>query len=298
MANIYQFRVDKDLSLSPENAAFELMPFDQVFVRKSPDYEVQQGVALKGEIVYPGEYVITNKNERISDLINRAGGLTAFAYEEAGRLIRLNPDYYEMLEIERQNILDSLQLAEISTPVQNLGNGQNQQRNRQVSLRQLNPELLDALAANRVEVSKTNAIGIDLRKILENPSSKYDLILLPGDTLEVPQELQTVRMKGQLLYPSSTRFDRSVGFRHYISEAGGFTKRADKNRAYVVYANGSVDRTNSFLFFRDYPKVKPGAEIIVPQKQGGMSAQAWVGIGSTLASIALTIVTVINVANR
>ncbi len=299
MANIYQFRVDKDLGLSPENAAFELMPFDQVFVRKSPEYEVQQGVALKGEVLYPGEYVMTNKSERISDLVKRGGGLTNFAYKQGARLIRLNPDYYARLDEERQNILDSMQLAQISAPAQQgTNNNQSQQKNNKVDLQQINPELLDALAKGKVEISETNTIGIDLGRIMENPDSKYDLILLPGDTLEVPQELQTVRMNGQLLYPSSTRFDRSRGFRHYISESGGFTKQADKGRAYIVYANGSVDRTNNFLFFKNYPKVKPGAEIIVPQKQGGLSAQAWIGIGSTLASIALTIVTVINVANR
>lgn len=302
MANIYKFSVDKDLSLTPETAAFELMPFDQVFVRKSPEYEVQQGIALKGEVLYPGEYVITNKNERISNLVERAGGLTNFAYEQGARLIRLNPDYYDRLDEERQNILDSMQLAQITDPTQSQNasqSNQNQQEiNNRVNLQQVDPELLNALAKGRVEISETNAIGIDLGRIMENPDSKYDLILLPGDTLEVPQELQTVRMNGELLFPSSTRFDRSRGFRHYISEAGGFTKQADKRRAYIVYANGSVDRTNSFLFFKNYPKVKPGAEIVVPEKQGGLSAQAWIGIGSTLASIALTIVTVINVANR
>ena len=295
MANIYQFKIDQDLSLNPETAAFELMPFDQVFVRKSPDYEIQQGVTLVGEVVFPGEYVMTNKNERISDLVERAGGLTNFAYEEGARLIRLNPDYHESLVEERQNIIDSLQLAYMNVRG---SQNQNSNANNRVSISSLDPELIDALAANAVEVSETNAIGIDLRRIVDNPGSKYDLVLLPGDTLEVTQVLQTVRMNGELLYPSSTRYDRSQGFRHYVSEAGGFTKQADKKRAYVVYANGSVDRTNSFLFFKNYPKVKPGAEIIVPGKKGRLSAQAWIGIGSTLASIALTIVTVINVANR
>lgn len=300
MADIFQFSVDKNLSLNPENATFELMPFDQVFVRKSPDYEVQQGVVAKGEVMYPGAYVITNKNERISGLIDRAGSLTSFAYLEGARLIRLNPDYYEALNESKQEILDSLQLSrmrvkENSTVSENRNSSERQQ---EVNLQQLDPELLTTLAAAKVEISKTNAIGINLQKILETPGSKYDLILLPGDTLEVPKELQTVRMNGQLLYPSSTRYDRSKGFKHYISEAGGFTKQADKKRAYIIYANGSVDKTGNFLFFKSYPDVKPGAEIIVPQKQEGLSTQAWVGIGSTLASIALTIVTVINVANR
>ncbi|MDF9801112.1 protein involved in polysaccharide export with SLBB domain [Catalinimonas alkaloidigena] len=305
MANIFQFYVDKDLSLSPENASFELMPFDQVFVRKSPEYEVQQGVVVKGEVMYPGQYVITNKNERISSLIERAGGLTSFAYLEGARLIRLNPEYYKELNQRKEEVIDSLQRVQISSEMNSSSVNSNASNNARgtrgkgiVNLQTLDPELLKTLAAAKVRVSETNAIGIELQRILESPKSKYDLILLPGDTLEVPKELQTVQMNGQLLYPSSTRYDRSKGFKHYISEAGGFTKRADKKRAYVIYANGSVDKTGSFLFFKDYPEVKPGAEIIVPQKQGGLSTQAWVGIGSTLASIALTIVTVINVANR
>lgn len=294
MANTFQFRVNEKLRLDPGEATFELMPFDQVFVRKSPEYEVQQGIGVKGEVMYPGEYVIIRKNERISDLVKRAGGLTGYAYEGGARLIRLNPEYDNMLKIRKQEILDSLQLSRINT---NNTNNQQQQQNNRPQFSQVDPALVATMAASRVEVSETNAIGIDLDKILSNPGSKFDLILLPGDTLEVPKELQTVSMNGELLYPSSARYDRSKGFRSYIAEAGGFTRQADKKRAYVVYANGSVDRTNSFLFFKNYPRVKPGAEIIVPQKQGGLSAQAWVGIGSSLASIALTIVTVINIAN-
>jgi len=303
MANIFQFKVDKNLSLSAENAAFELMPFDQVFIRKSPDYEIQQPVTVKGEVLYPGEYIITNKNERISDLVERTGGLTSYAYLEGARLIRLNPEYYKELEIRKQEVLDSLQLMNIQreNEAQNDNsntNNDNQLATRALNARTLNPELLTTLAATDMEISETNAIGIDLETILNNPDSKYDLILLPGDTLEVPKELQTVQMNGELLYPSSTRYDRTKGFKRYISEAGGFTKQSDRKRSYIVYANGSVDRTKSFLFFKNYPKVKPGAEIIVPEKEGGLSTQAWVGIGSSLASIALTIVTVINVANR
>ncbi len=301
MANIYRFNVDKNLGLNPENATFELMPFDRVFVRKSPDYEIQQEVVVTGEVMYPGEYIITNKNERISELIGRAGGLTSFTYLEGARLIRLNPEYYVELNKKKQEVIDSLQLTQLredNTNNTTVNNNNTKQRMQRVNLQRMDPALLETLAAAQVEISETNAIGIELQKILASPKSKYDLILLPGDTLEVPKELQTVQMNGQLLYPSSTRYDRAKGFKHYISEAGGFTKQADKKRAYIIYANGSVDKTGSFLFFKDYPDVKPGAEIIVPQKQGGLSTQAWVGIGSTLASIALTIVTVINVANR
>ncbi|WPP53300.1 SLBB domain-containing protein [Catalinimonas niigatensis] len=296
MADIYRFSVDENLSLDPENATFELMPFDQVFVRKSPDYEVQQEIVVKGEVMYPGEYIITNKNERISDLIGRAGGLTSFTYLEGARLIRLNPDYYEALNKRKQEVLDSLKLSRMSRENNVTSETNTNVPQQEIYSQQLDSELLTTLAASKVRMGKTNAIGIDLQKILENPKSKFDLILLPGDTLEVPKELQTVRMNGQLLYPSSTRYDRSKGFKHYISEAGGFSRQADKKRAYIVYANGSVDRTGSFLFFKDYPKVKPGAEIIVPTKPSnmGLSPQAWLGLGSGIATLTLTIITILN----
>lgn len=307
MANIFQFNVDKELSLSPENASFELMPFDQVFVRKAPDYEEQQTAFVKGEMMYPGEYVITAKDERISDLVNRAGGLTSFAYLDGARLIRKNPEYYNELNKMKQEVVDSLQRAQINAEINaspsnqaSSKNGNNQRPRKIVNVQDMDPELLSTLAAAKVKLSPTNAIGIELQKILENPKSKFDLILLPGDTLEVPKELQTVQMTGALLYPSSTRYDRPKGFRHYVSEAGGFTRQADRKRAYIIYANGSVDKTGSFLFFKDYPDVKPGAKIIVPEKQArtGLSPQAWIGIGTGLTSLTLAIITIMDRLGR
>lgn len=294
MANVYRFEVDKDLSLNPETAAFELMPFDQVFVRKSPEYEVQQGVALKGEVLYPGEYVITNKSERISDLIERAGGLTSFAYEEGARLIRANPAYEEELEQKKEEIIQSL-MAE------RLNNNDRDIQSNQVAINPQQDSLaILALAASRVNIPKTQAIGIDLITLMEEPGSEYDLILQPRDTVYIPKELQTVNIKGALLYPVTARFDKSKGFRNYIADAGGFTEQADRKRTYVIYANGSVDRTKNFLFFRDYPKVKPGAQIVVPTEpdRERVSPQAWVAIGTGLASLALTIVTVLDRVDR
>ena len=134
-------------------------------------------------------------------------------------------------------------------------------------------------------------VGIDLGEILRNPGGKNDLILQEGDVLSIPKELQTVRMRGELLFPTSTRFDQGAGFRQYISKAGGFTDRSRKGKSYVVYANGDVKRTTKLLFFPIYPRVAPGAEIIVPQKpeREGMTAQGWIGIGTSLATLGLLI---------
>jgi len=299
MANVYQFKVDEDLALNSKTAAFEIMPFDQVFVRKSPEYEVQQSVYVDGEVMYPGEYVITNKNERISDLLERSGGPTSFSYLEGAKLVRINPAYELELREKQQEIRQSL-LAE------RLKNA-NEQVSGNASNGSMNPNTLEsdtiailAMAASRVRAQQTEDIGIDLEEIIQNPDSKFDLIMQPGDTLHIPKELQTVKMRGALLYPASARFDNSKGFRRYVAEAGGFTKQADKNRAYVIYANGSVDKTESFLFFKNYPKVKPGAQIVVPVKpdRERVSPQAWVAIGTGLASLALTIVTVLDRVER
>jgi hypothetical protein len=130
-----------------------------------------------------------------------------------------------------------------------------------------------------------------LEAIFKNPKGMEDLILLEGDVLSIPKELQTVRMRGELLFPTSTRFQQGASFRKYISKAGGFTDRSRKSRAYVVYANGDVKRTHKFLLYSVYPRISPGAEIIVPQKpeRQGITAQGWIGIGTSLATLGLLI---------
>jgi len=134
-------------------------------------------------------------------------------------------------------------------------------------------------------------VGIDLLAILNNPGGKNDLILQEGDVLSIPKELQTVRMRGEVLYPTTARFRDNSGFKNYISRAGGFTDQSRKSRSYVVYANGDVQRTKKVLFFNFYPHIEPGAEIIVPPKpdRESMSAQGWIGLGTSLATLALIV---------
>ncbi len=281
-AEIHQFSVNETLALSPEDSKFVLQPFDQIYIRKSPAYEKQGAASIKGEINFPGEYVIKNKDERISDLIERAGGLTPYAYTEGAKLVRLNPDFLERI-IEQEGVSSdsSYSLLQQSYSVPQINN------NPRVRLRK------------RVE-PETETIGIDLKRILQNPKSKYDITLQPGDTLKIPKELQTVKISGELLYPVSARYENSNNFLDYISQAGGFTKEADKKRSYIVYANGSVDRTKRILFFNNYPKVKPGAEIIVPlqPERPGLSPQAWIAIGTGLASIGFSVVSAISIISR
>lgn len=297
----FQFDINAVLALSDEASSFELKPSDQVFVRQSLDYEPEQTVYITGEVAYPGEYAITSEDESISDLVQRAGGITPYAYEEGARLIRVNPAYYEEKALKDEALRDSLRflryqqyfLNESQTAPasrQNVNNPESQQ-----SVFVLDEENIEAPRYELIE-TETQSIGINLERILDRPHSKYDIRLLAGDTLEVPKQLQTVRMGGEVLYPVSSRYDRSKGFKNYIAESGGFTQQADKKRSYIIYANGAVDRTRSFLFFKNYPKVKPGAEIVVPEKQprNGLSPQAWIGIGGGLTSLTLAVISILN----
>ena len=262
IADIHYFRIDRDLQISGEGATFTLHPFDRVFIRKAPGWEEPRTVQVEGEVMYPGSYSLASKQERISDLLNRAGGLTPEAYPGGARLIRRAPIDREA----RQKMLETLQTETGDT-------------------------LLFALNQDTEQ-----PIGIDLEKILREPGSAHDLFLKDGDRLVIPRELQTVRLSGAVLNPVTVRYDDAYGFREYISRSGGFAEDARRSRSYVIYANGSIDKTGKFLFFNNYPKVEPGAEIVVPRKppREKMSAQEVVGLTSTLTSLALVVVTLIN----
>ena len=263
MARIFTFAVNPGLKIDREASKFQLEPFDQVFVRRSPGYEQQKIVILEGEVQFPGKYSLSTKDEKISDLIDRAGGLTAEAYPKGARLVR---KLTEEDKTKKERLDELAMMANDTASIQ-----------------------LDAQDHNE------SAIGIDLERILENHDSKYDIILKDGDKLIVPKELQTVRLNGAVLYNTTIRYDENYGFGKYISSAGGFAENAKKSKAYVIYPNGSVDRTRKVLFFNNYPSVEPGSEIYVPVKpeKNKVSPQQAISISSAIASMALVLVTLI-----
>jgi protein involved in polysaccharide export with SLBB domain len=309
IAEIIPVTVPADLSLQ-ENAV-TLQPFDHVMVRRNPGFRAEQLVRVEGEVLYPGEYAVTSANDRISDLLNRAGGFSRFAYPKGATLIRRNEFFQPLTESQQQQQLlesvknnlplDSLSRSELNKQLE--GRIQKDINNKakaqaanpevlQVDLyKKENLEMLNSDESIEIEVKTTEMIGIDMESILKNPKGKEDLILLEGDVLSIPKEFQTVRMRGELLFPTSTRFQQGIGFRQYISKAGGFTDLSRKNKSYVVYANGDVRRTKKILFLPIYPRIAPGAEIIVPKKpeREGLSAQGWIGIGTSLATLGLLI---------
>ncbi len=269
VSEIFNFPISEDLSVGPSSSTFVLQPFDLVVVRKSPIYEEQSVVEIEGEVKFPGKYVLTKRDEKISDLLKRAGGLTDFAYADGATLIR-----------RTEFFVDSNDKGETE---------QSARLRREELLEQFQRDT--AIDVTSQTLKRQESIGIELTKILESPGSKFDLILKEGDILSISRELQTVRIRGEVLYPATVRYDNTYGFREFISNAGGFTDEAKKRRAYVIYANGNARRTRSLLGIKIYPAVAPGAEVIVPSKpeRQPMPPQAWIALASSTATLALVI---------
>ncbi|SDW45299.1 protein involved in polysaccharide export, contains SLBB domain of the beta-grasp fold [Lutibacter oricola] len=237
---------------------FYLEPFDKVSVRYLKGYTKQRNVSVKGEVIYPGAYSIGNKDERVSDLLEKAGGLSPYAYIKGATLIRKTN---KLIEKEQLNLLNEIGAK-------------------------------DSLVEQEVH-KKELSIGVDLKEIMnaKGKKSKYDLILEEGDVLFIPTEKQTVEVRGEVLAPTIIRFDKKQSFKEYINGSGGFSESAKKSKTYVVYANGDVKSTRNFLFFKSYPKIEPGAVILVPHKAAkrGTSIQEIIGISTALGTLGLLI---------
>ncbi len=293
-SEIFTFPIDKDLNLSSEASTFILAPFDLVVIRQSPFYEKQLVVQIEGEVEFPGKYVIKTKDERISDLIQRTGGLTNYAYLEGATLVR-RTEYYSAPGEEDEPIESKANQNKIPQKA-NAEKAKVQVDDKSVAdlRREELEEILKRdtiLADNSVAFKEQETIGIELDEIMKNPRSSYDLILKEGDVITVPRELQTVRVRGLVLYPSTVRFDDSFRFTKFVSQAGGFSDKAHKRKSYIIYPNGTAASTRSFLGLKTYPRVKPGSEIIIPEKPNRrrISPQEVVGITTGLATIALII---------
>jgi polysaccharide biosynthesis/export protein len=230
---IETFEIDKDLKIRTEDARVTLQPFDKIYVRRSPRYENQKSVYIEGEVKYPGAYTIKDKSQKITDLIEMAGGLKEGAFPKGATFSR----------------------------------------------------------------DSTN-IAIDLSIILQVSAVTENILLLDGDRLFVPRELQTVKLSGELLNPISVAYRPNQKLKDYIAQAGGLTEKAAKRRVFVRYANGFSDQTRTFLFFKTYPKVEQGSEIIVPAMREDLSSKLSTGekvaVLGALSSLSLVIISIVN----
>jgi len=215
LAKIFKFPINNDLQINESASDFVLQPYDQVFIRRSPAYIPQLMVSIDGEVNFPGKYSITTRTERISDLIQRAGNLTPEAYIKGASLIRRKSE---------DKILTDKAISSIATEKE---------------------------AANTILVSqsKYDIIGVDLEKIMKNPGSPNDLFLQEGDSIRILKQSQTIKVSGSVYSPNVIPYYQSFNLKDYITNAGGFTKEAKPGHIYVVYANGSVRKTNKIALF-------------------------------------------------
>ena len=259
MGQTFSFSL-KDGLVVDGTPGFVLEPFDEVYIRKSPGYQAQQNVTIIGEVVFGGRHAMTEKNERLSELVRKAGGLTPEAYPQGARLLRfMTPE-----EIAKQE--KTLQIATKDT-----GN--------------------DSIDINKLDVGSIYPVGIHLEKALATPGSDYDLVLREGDQLIVPQYVNTVKINGTVMFPNTVLYQKGKRLKYYINQAGGYGQRAQKNKAYVVYMNGTVAQLKG----GSSKHIQPGCEIIVPDKpdKKGMSLGEIIGLSSSIASLGAIIATLV-----
>lgn len=271
------FSVDVNDQLKEQSINFILKPFDIVSVYSLPGYEIQSNIKIEGEVIYPGNYTIQKKDERISDIVNRAGGLTAYADVEGASLKRNNT---AILGVDQdKSSIDSAELYKEQAD----------------KLRNLQQAFRDTTNLTQTQL-RNDFVGINLGEILKNPNSATNLILEDGDVLRIPKQQQVVKVNGQVLFPSSVVYKSGKSFKDYVLNAGGFGPNAYKKGAYIVYPNGTVQGTSKFLFFNNHPRVKPGSEIFVPTKPAktGITVQEALGITTGLASLGAIILGIIS----
>lgn len=272
ISHVYTVSVANDLKLSSKSSdshvdtLFILEPFDDVFVRFSPGYEKQQVVKVNGEVTFTGDYALPYKNTRLSDIIAQSGGVTKDAYVNGASLKR------QLTRDEMRQVETLLQLSNN------------------------NKQSKDSVALSLANI-KDYSVGIDLKQALAHPGSTHDLVLRNGDVIYIPQLQSTVKVSGSVTYPNSMTYTKGLSVRDCLSQAGGYNDIARKYPI-VIYMNGKVATTRKVgIFFKRYPKVEPGCEIVVPSKtqrdRRGSLAEI-LSIASSTTSMAAMITSIIN----
>ena len=258
IAQTFSFKLTPNFEIQGQ-PDFTLKPFDEVYVRRSPNYTEQQNVIIEGEVQFEGTYALSNKGQRLSEVITQAGGLTKRAYPEGTKLLRLmTPEERDQMEVM------------LRTAQRNSGN--------------------DSIDVKKLMTNANYPVGIELDKALQNPGSDDDPILREGDRIIVPRYDGTVKINGEVLYPNTVRFKEGKNAKYYIDLAGGTTSTAKKSQTIIIYMNGLVAKAD-----RKH-KPRPGCQIVVPTKRKGrgLGLAEWMTIGSSTASIATMVATIAN----
>ena len=261
IGKMYSFSL-KDGFVIDGEPGFVLQPYDQVYVRRSPGYQEQANVDITGEVLYDGTYALTNKSERLSDLVKKAGGVTPFAYVKGAKLIRQANDE----ELKRMEDVFKMMRREMG---------------------QANMDLL------KLDLDSVYSVGIDLELAMKNPGSSADVVLRAGDKLVVPELSNTVKINGAVMLPNTVAYKDNKSVKYYISQAGGFANNVRKSRAFIIYMNGQVAKVKG----SGRNMIEPGCEIVVPvkDKNGRMNFQTILGIASSIGSLGLTAASIANI---
>ena len=262
IAKTYSFAL-KDGFVVDGQPGFTLEPYDEVYVRKSPSYTIQQNVSIEGEVNFPGTYALTKSESRLSDIVRASGGTNKLAYVKGARLERrITPE-------ERTRMEQVLKMAQFQSKTEE-----------------------DTIDVSKLDLGDTYYVGIQLDKALEAPGSDYDLTLREGDKIIVPEYTNTVKVSGNVLYPNTVAYKKGKGARYYVNQAGGWGIRAKKGSTYIVHMNGTVNQMGKG------EKPTPGSEVIVPTKPKSEvnKLQMWLAIGSSTAAIATMLVSIVNLS--
>lgn len=261
LAQEFTVSIENGLAIG-KGKGFRLKPYDRVEVRRSPGYAPQETVAIDGEVLFAGTYTLRKRNERLSEFVTRAGGLIDGAYIKGAHLSR------RLSESELAARKEALRLA-MSNNSENMG---------------------DSIAIDKIDLSNMYNVGIDLEKALANPGSDYDLVLMPGDSLYVPEKQSTVKISGDVMFPNAVIYEPGKKLSHYINQAGGYGQRAKKGKVFIVYMNGTVARAK-----RNTP-IEPGCHIIVPSKpqNGGTDWSKILTLTTGFMSVATMVATIPN----
>ena len=274
IAHTFSFAL-KDGFVIDGEPGFVLKPYDEIYVRKSPGFYKQQNVYVEGEVLFAGTYTLSKKNERVSEIIKKAGGLSNMAYPQGARLER------RLTDLERKRLAEIIKL-------------QREQREDEIRSQAIKSgksisDLKQLASTDNYEIPDFYPVGIELDKAIANPGSDADIVLREGDRLTVPVYNGTVKINGEVMYPNTVAYKEGKGVNYYIDLAGGFSGKAKKSRTYIIYMNGDVAKAGHGV------KVKPGCEIVVPQKSmSKMSTAESISLISGTASIAAMIATIAN----
>ena len=275
------FSVALNDGLRSSDTTCVLMPYDIVVVRRSPAYSEQQTVSIEGCVNFEGEYAMSSKNFRLSDLVKAAGGLTNLGYAKGARLTR---QMTEEEKIQRENSLRAAQIQMYEEAME--------------SEKRYDMAQADSLMSLKLDMGETYPLSINLQAAIENPGGLADIVLREGDLLSVPQYSNTVKVSGEVLYPVSMGYVKSKPLKYYIKRAGGYGNRANKKGAYAIYMNGSAEKINRHSWGNK--DIEPGCEIVIPTKKqkNRMSTAEIAAISTGGASLASVVVALISILKK